>query len=136
MPYMYAPLIADGGIKKPADVAKAIGLGASAVMVGGYIAFTDEVPDLGRETYRGMASGAAQIEHSGRISNGVPEGKSFMASGEAPGSVVDKVNELVGGLRSAMSYTGAHNVLEYQNKVIFQRVTPATSTENIAHFGK
>jgi len=127
-------VIADGGIRKPADVAKAIGLGASAVMVGGYFAGTYEVPEKGQKMFRGMASAEAQIEHRGRVSNGVAEGASFEV--ESRGSVVERVNNLVGGLRSAMAYTGASNISEFQRKVVFQRVTSATLSENIAHFGQ
>lgn len=127
-------VIADGGIRKPADAAKAIGLGASAIMVGGYLAGTDEVPLRGKTSFRGMASGDAQLEHRGNVSNGVAEGASF--SVESQGPVVHKINELVGGIRSAMSYTGVNNIQDFQNRVVFQRVSQATVSENIPHFGE
>lgn len=129
----HLPIIADGGIRKPADFAKAIGLGAEAVMVGGYFAGTDEVPERGRKTFRGMASKEAQLEHRGRVSNSIAEGASFEV--ESRGPVADRVAQLVGGLRSAMSYTGARNIAEFQAKVIFRRVSNATMSENVAHFG-
>lgn len=125
-------VIADGGIKKPADVAKAIALGAKAVMVGGYLAGSDEVPQRGKDKFRGMASSSAQLEHRGRVSNDVAEGKTFAVSSSGP--VKEKIEKLVGGLRSAMSYSGAHNVLQYQSKVVLQKVSNATLKENVAHF--
>ena len=127
-------IIADGGIKKPADVAKAIALGAKAVMVGGYLAGSSEVPMRGKKKFRGMASSSAQLEHRGKVSNDVAEGRTFEVSETGP--VKEKIEKLVGGLRSAMSYTGAHNVLQYQSKVVLQRVSNATLKENVAHFNE
>lgn len=126
--------IADGGIRKPADFAKAIGLGADAAMIGGYFAGTNEVPARGKTTFRGMASRDAQLEHRGSVSNSIAEGASFDV--ESRGPVKDRVEQLLGGLRSAMSYTGARTIREFQRHVVFQRVSQATLSENIAHFGR
>lgn len=125
-------IIADGGIKKPADVSKAIGLGATAVMIGGLFAGTDECPHLGRSAFRGMASADAQKDKRGNVSNGIAEGASFAVTPK--GSVEKVVSALVGGLRSAMSYTGAKNIADFQQSVNFMRITTATTMENHAHF--
>lgn len=125
-------IIADGGIKTPADVAKAIGLGADMVMVGGLLAGTDETPARGKKMFRGMASSSAQLEHRGKVSNAAAEGATFEI--ERKGSVVSVIEYLVGGLRSAMSYTGSRNILDFQTEVKFMKVTASTVMENHPHF--
>ena len=115
------PLIADGGIRHPGEVAKAIAAGASTVMVGGLFAGRAESPgEVVRrrgelfKVFRGMAShsaaaGRLRIEGRGdALDQYVPEGEEL----EFPlgGPVAEVVTELVGGLRSGMSYVGADSV--------------------------
>ena len=134
------PLIADGGIRRPGDVAKAIAAGASSVMVGSLLAGRSESPgDVVRrrgrlyKVYRGMASrGAAgarlAIEGGGdSLDQYVPEGEEM----EFPlrGPVDEVVGELVGGLRSGMSYLDAATVEELWANARFVRQTEAGQRE-------
>jgi IMP dehydrogenase len=125
-------IIADGGIRCPADVVKAIGIGADAVMIGNLFAGCDETPKInGKTIYRGMASREAQIDFKGRVGNNVPEGVSLEVNPNGPVSRV--VDELVGGLRSGMSYSGCRTIKEFQENAIFIRVSNNTAQENGPH---
>ena len=134
------PLIADGGIRHPGDVAKAIAAGASTVMIGGLFAGRPESPGEvvrrgGREykVFRGMASlgaAAARLEIEGRgdaLDQYVPEGEEM----EFPlkGPVAKVVQELVGGLRSGMSYVDATTIPDCWDKASFVRQTQAGRRE-------
>ena len=134
------PLIADGGIRHPGDVAKAIAAGASTVMIGGLLAGRPESPGEvvrrgGREykVFRGMASlgaAAARLEIEGRgdaLDQYVPEGEEM----EFPlkGPVAGVVQELVGGLRSGMSYVDATTIPECWERASFVRQTQAGRLE-------
>jgi len=138
------PLIADGGIRYSGDVAKALAAGASCAMVGSLLAGTDESPGdvflyQGRayKAYRGMGSLAAMAQGSASRyfqtdnSKFVPEG----VEGRVPykGSVSALIYQLVGGLRSAMGYVGAKNLIELQKKANFCRISPAGLRENHVH---
>ena len=135
------PLIADGGIRHPGDVAKAIAAGASTVMIGGLFAGRPESPGEvvrrgGREykVFRGMASlgaAAARLEIEGRgdaLDQYVPEGEEM----EFPlkGPVAGIVTELVGGLRSGMSYVDATTIPEAWDKASFVRQTQSGRLES------
>ncbi|MBT4111505.1 guanosine monophosphate reductase [Candidatus Woesearchaeota archaeon] len=111
-----ALLIADGGIKKPADVVKALAAGADFVMAGGIFAGTEECPIKG--VYRGMASKDAMSQLGRKVA---PEGVTF----EVPerGSVKDVLFDYIGGLKSALSYAGANNISEFQRYSKFIRTT-------------
>jgi IMP dehydrogenase len=141
------PLIADGGIKYSGDIVKALGAGASTVMLGGLFAGLDESPgDVvlyeGRrfKDYRGMGSlGAMQGLGRDRYGTGtgqnsgktVPEG----IEGRVPykGSLRDFVYQLVGGLRSGMGYVGAATLDDLRHKARFVRISNAGLTESHAH---
>ncbi|EHO6362959.1 IMP dehydrogenase, partial [Campylobacter jejuni] len=120
------PVIADGGIKYSGDIAKALAVGASSVMIGSLLAGTDESPGelftyQGRQykSYRGMGSlGAMQKGSSDRyFQQGtaqdklVPEG----IEGRVPyvGSIRSVVHQLLGGLRSSMGYVGAKDIEDF-----------------------
>jgi IMP dehydrogenase len=141
------PVIADGGIKQTGDVAKAIAAGADSIMIGGLFAVLDESPGEkiifeGRsyKAYRGMGSLSAMKEGTSDryfqdmeddIKKLVPEG----IEGRVPfkGNLSDTIYQLIGGLRSAMGYCGAHNIREMQEKTRFVRMTAAGFKESLPH---
>jgi IMP dehydrogenase len=142
------PLIADGGIRYSGDVAKAIAAGASAVMMGGLFAGTDEAPGeiilfQGRsyKSYRGMGSvGAMQAGSADRYfqegdnpnpDKFVPEG----IEGRVPykGSVKQILFQLAGGVRSSMGYCGCSSIAEFHQKAQFVEITSAGIRESHVH---
>lgn len=140
------PLISDGGIKYSGDVAKALGAGASSVMVGSLLAGVEESPGEallleGRafKVYRGMGSlGAMQQGSAERYAQSpedadklVPEG----IEGRVPfkGPLEATVWQLIGGLRAGMGYVGASNLAELREKARFTRITPAGLRESHVH---
>lgn len=142
-------IIADGGIRYSGDISKAIAAGASAIMIGSLFAGTEEAPGEvelyhGRtyKAYRGMGSlGAMAQRHGssdryfqeGMISQDklVPEG----IEGRVPykGSLVAIVNQLMGGLRSGMGYTGCASIQEMRTKTEFIRVSSSGVREGHVH---
>jgi len=140
------PVIADGGVKHSGDVAKAIAAGAETVMIGSLFAGTDEAPGeiilyQGRsyKTYRGMGSiGAMRAGSSDRYFQGgraetklVPEG----IEGRVPykGALRESIYQLVGGLRSAMGYTGCATISEMRQNARFVRMSPSGLRESHVH---
>ncbi|GHE20873.1 IMP dehydrogenase [Halomonas urumqiensis] len=143
------PLIADGGIRFSGDLAKAIAAGASAIMVGGLLAGTEEAPGeielfQGRtyKAYRGMGSMGAMSQNQGSAdryfqdkSEGaeklVPEG----IEGRVPykGVMSAIVHQLMGGLRASMGYTGCTNIQEMRTKPQFVKITGAGFAESHVH---
>lgn len=132
-------VIADGGMKTPGDIAKAFAAGAHAVMLGGMLAGTDETPGTvvipegekvcPMKSYRGSASKASYLVQG--KTTVTPEGESFLVP--CKGSVADILLEIQGGLQSAMSYVGAHNLEQFRELARFVKVSPATAQENKAH---
>ncbi len=140
------PVIADGGIKFSGDITKAIAAGASAVMIGGLFAGTEESPGetilyQGRtfKSYRGMGSlGAMEAGSADRYAQeGVERGKSVPEGieGQVPykGPLSGLVEQLVGGLRSGMGYCGAANLKELQERSKFIRISSAGLRESHVH---
>jgi IMP dehydrogenase len=142
------PLIADGGIRYSGDVAKALVAGAHTIMLGGMFAGTEEAPGevelfQGRsyKSYRGMGSmGAMQqkqgssdryFQESTEADKLVPEG----IEGRVPykGSLSAVINQLIGGVRSSMGYTGSATIEEMRTKPEFVRVTSAGMNESHVH---
>lgn len=142
------PIISDGGVRFSGDVAKAIAAGADTVMMGSMFAGTDESPGKvitmkGRryKQYRGM--GSLGVMSSGQSSDRyfqkkeigstkfVPEG----VEGVTPyvGHVGEVIYQLVGGLKSAMGYSGAKTVGDMHTKARFVRITNAGMTESHPH---
>jgi len=129
-------IIADGGVRYAGDVAKALAVGAHYVMLGGMLAATSASPGEveyydGRsfKRYRGMASFDAQAAMGKE--NIVPEGASQLKPYQ--GKTEDVLQKVVGGLRSALSYSGAHNLEEFRQKAMFIRVTPSSFVEGTPH---
>ena len=142
------PVISDGGVRFSGDVAKAIAAGADTVMMGSMFAGTDESPGKvitmkGRryKQYRGM--GSLGVMSSGQSSDRyfqkkeigstkfVPEG----VEGVTPyvGHVGEVIYQLVGGLKSAMGYSGAKTIADMHTKARFVRITNAGMTESHPH---
>ena len=141
------PIIADGGIRQPGDVAKALAAGAQTVMIGSLLAGTDESPGMimtrrghKYKASRGMASLEANIERNKREGNDLTqeEVEDYVAEGvEAAvpyrGKAREVLMQLMGGLQSGMSYSGVHTVEELQQKAIFVRMTGAGLKESGPH---
>jgi IMP dehydrogenase len=133
-------VIADGGIKKPGDVSKAIFAGADAVMCGGIFGGCEETPgqvvevdDKKYKEIRGMASSEARenrkdikVKEQRAI-----EGKKCYR--EVSGNVEDQMKSLIKGLKSSMSYIGSHNISETRENVEFIQVTNSTINRNGVH---
>lgn len=143
------PVIADGGIRFSGDLSKAIAAGAHSVMMGSMFAGTEEAPGevelyQGRtyKAYRGMGSLGAMAQTQGSsdryfqdASQGaeklVPEG----IEGRVPykGPVAAIIHQMMGGLRSAMGYTGSQDIETMRTRPQFVRVTSAGMSESHVH---
>ncbi len=143
------PVIADGGVKHSGDLTKAIGAGASTVMIGSLFAGTDETPGetflyQGRtyKGYRGMGSLGAMCQNHGSsdryfqsdvtsAAKLVPEG----IEGKVPyrGPIATVLYQLLGGLRSGMGYVGAATIRDLQEKAKFVRISAAGLRESHVH---
>lgn len=138
------PVIADGGIRKPGDLVKAVAAGASAGQIGGMFAGTEETPGekmelSGKEykVYRGMASREAAEKRAERedrdetYSDRVPEGVETKV--EYKGPLADVISNLKGGLRSGISYCGADNIPDAQENSEFIEISDSTQSRNSHH---
>ena len=140
------PVIADGGIKYSGDVAKALAVGGSCVMLGSALAGTYEAPGEmilfnGRQfkEYRGMGSIGAMTKGStdryfqeGTAADKlVPEG----IEGRVPyrGKIADVVHQMIGGLRSSMGYCGSADIKMFWEKAEFVEITSAGLKESHVH---
>jgi IMP dehydrogenase/GMP reductase len=142
------PVIADGGIKEPGDLVKALAAGAHSVMLGSVLAGAEESEAMLVEDANG---GRAKVS-TGFVTFGMrltlkrahgeavtreeltaytPEGveSTFACSGR----VEETLRRFVGGLRSGMSYSGAHTLSELRDRAQFVRITAAGLTENSPH---
>ena len=143
---MGVPVIADGGIKFSGDVAKALAVGASSVMLGSALAGTYEAPGEmiifnGRQfkEYRGMGSIGAMTKGStdryfqeGTAADKlVPEG----IEGRVPyrGKISDVIHQMIGGLRSSMGYCGSKDIPTFWEKAEFVEITSAGLRESHVH---
>lgn len=139
------PVTADGGLKFPGDVAKAIAVGASSIYAGSLFAGTDESPGLvimkGGKRYKRYAGSASyesnhmrrEHEQGKEVKEKIDvfvEGVSTLV--DYKGSVRDVVESLAKGLRSAISYCGAHTVLEMQENAEFVQITASGWEESKA----
>ena len=142
-------IISDGGIRYSGDIAKAIAAGAHCVMIGSLFAGTEESPGdvelfQGRsyKSYRGMGSLGAMAQQHGssdryfqdaseELEKLVPEG----IEGRVPykGGLVAIVQQLVGGVRAAMGYTGSESIDVLRTRPCFVRITGAGRKESHVH---
>lgn len=134
------PIVSDGGIRYPGDVAKAIVGGASTVMIGNLFAGTDEAPGIelitGRwpdiqtkRIYKGAASASQKLNYNGAAT--YVEGATKIISSRGPvNGIVDSLKE---GLRSSMSYVGASDIDEFFCRGQFIRITQAGMVEAHPH---
>lgn len=146
------PVIADGGLRYSGDMAKAIGVGADAVMLGSLLAGTYEAPGEvvimnGRKfkQYRGMGSLGAMTGGSGagtdryfqevkgpmKHAKLVPEGVEGVVPYKGPADEI--LFQLIGGLKASMGYCGANNIKEMKQKARFVRITSSGVTESHPH---
>lgn len=137
------PFIADGGVRRSGDLSKALAAGANTAMIGNLLAGTEESPGefimdrgIAYKYYRGMASYEATrekvaIDGGGDGFSRAPEG----AAGRVAyrGDVAMVVGDLVGGLRSSMSYLGARTLEEFSVNAEFIRVTDSGRIESGPH---
>jgi len=141
------PVVADGGIRYSGDISKALAAGASAAMMGGMFAGTEEAPGevvlfQGRsyKAYRGMGSLGAMTQGSAdryfqdpanNADKLVPEG----IEGRVPykGSVLSIIFQLVGGVRSSMGYVGCRSISEMHEKAEFVEISSAGIRESHVH---
>jgi len=128
-------IMADGGCQSAGDVAKAFGAGADFVMLGGMLAGHDEsAGDMVAEedgtlykTFYGMSSDTAMEKHSGGVATyRASEGKTVQV--EYRGSIKNTIQQILGGLRSACTYTGAKNLKQLPKCTTFVRVNRQLNT--------
>ncbi len=131
--------IADGGIRTSGDAVKALLAGADAVMMGGFFAGTDESPgeiveiDGGRyKRSRGMSTAAAAEDREDK-DGGVAAEEGVEAVTEYTGGVGPRLDEFVAGIRSGLSYAGAHDFETARKKAEFMQVKGTTKGRNGAH---
>ena len=137
------PLIADGGIRNSGDLAKVIAAGASTGMFGNLFAGTEEAPGTtvirsGKKykIYRGSASIDSAIDRESRGEE--IDSLDYVAEGiegfvPFKGSVVEIIQQLVGGLRSGISYCGATSIPEMQRNAEFTKISEAGKKESAAN---
>ena len=141
------PLIADGGIKYSGDIAKAVAAGADTIMIGSLLAGTDESPGdvylyQGRsyKSYRGMGSISAMLKGSAEryfqdsnseVQKLVPEGVEGQVPYKGPVNII--LNQLIGGLRSSMGYTGNENIRKMKTNSEFIKITRSGLKESHVH---
>ena len=142
------PIISDGGTRTSGDATKALASGASSVMIGSMLGGTDESPGTvltknGKrfKVYRGMASLAASIGRKSKETGSVSfddDLNDYVAEGvEAmvpyKGTITDILKQLTGGLRSGLSYCGAHTIPQMQENAEFIKMSRAGFAESQPH---
>jgi IMP dehydrogenase len=135
-------IVADGGIRYPGDIVKAFAFGADFVMIGSMLAGTRPTPgkvvDQGDgcairlvKKYRGMASQEAQEDNNSIAEWKTAEGVSVEVPYRTDED--DIINDIIGGLRSGLTYGGALTIRELQRKLEYVEVTSASKIESLPH---
>jgi len=142
------PIISDGGTRTSGDATKALAAGASSVMIGSMLGGTDESPGTvltknGKrfKVYRGMASLGASLGRKSKDTGSVSfddDLNDYVAEGvEAmvpyKGTVTDILKQLTGGVRSGLSYCGAHTITQMQDNAEFIKMSRAGFAESQPH---
>lgn len=134
--YDGASIVADGGIRNSGDAVKAFAAGANVVMLGSYLAGTDESPgkiysESGKhfKIFRGMASAEAQLDARGSVS--VAEGVETTV--DYKGSLEKVIEEFRGGLGSGLSYSGVSNLKDLYENSLYINVSSASLGESRPH---
>lgn len=142
------PIISDGGTRNSGDATKALAAGASSVMIGSMLGGTDESPGSlltknGKrfKVYRGMASLAASLGRKSKetgyvsleddLNDYIAEGVEAMVPYK--GSITDILKQLTGGIRSGLSYCGAHSIPQMQENAEFIKMSHAGFAESQPH---
>lgn len=134
-------IVADGGIRTSGDIVKALAFGADLVMLGGMLAGTRPTPGSVHvdpatgerfKEYRGMASREAHEDFIGpmgdwKTAEGVATRVPYREDEEAI------LADIIGGLRSGMTYAGASSIRELQRKLDYLTITPASRVESLPH---
>jgi len=137
-------VVADGGIRYPGDIVKAIAFGADFVMLGSMLAGTRPTPgpvirkadECGKEIrvkiYRGMASSEVQKDYYGGLADWkTSEGVTIEVPYREDEDEI--ISDIIGGLRSGLTYGGAATIGELQRKLDYIEITPASRLENMPH---
>ena len=137
-------VVADGGIRYAGDIVKALAFGADFVMVGGMLAGTRPTPgpvivkkghageDIAVKIYRGMASSDVQKDYHGGVAEWkTAEGVSIEVPYREDEDEI--IADIIGGLRSGLTYGGAATIRELQRKLDYIEITPAGRTESLPH---
>ncbi len=133
-------IVADGGIRHAGDVVKALAFGADFVMIGGMLAGTRPTPGRkvkdrkggGVKAYRGMASREVADEHLGGIAEWkTAEGVSVTVPYREDEEAI--IADIVGGLRSGLTYAGSRTIRELQRKLNYVVITPSGWRESTPH---
>lgn len=133
-------IVADGGLRTSGDIVKALAFGADFVMIGGMLAGTAPTPGKtikkadGSEVkqYRGMASREAQEEFLGQM-NEWKTAEGVMTEVPLRNDQDAIIGDIIGGLRSGLTYAGADTITELQRKLNYVIVTPAGRAESLPH---
>ncbi|RYY00157.1 guanosine monophosphate reductase, partial [bacterium] len=146
--YKDIPLIADGGIRSSGDIVKALAAGASSVMLGSMFGGCEESPGKTRvkngqkyKVYRGMASYDA-AESRGKSEKGYEVSlDDYVAEGVETvipykGKAKEVMDQLIGGLRSGMSYLGVDSIEDMSKNADFIKMSPAGLSESKPHIIK
>jgi len=137
-------VVADGGIRYPGDIVKALAFGADFVMLGSLLAGTRPTPgpviskkdkngdEIKVKTYRGMASSDVQKDYHGGIAEWkTTEGISTEVLYREDEDEI--IADITGGLRSGLTYGGAATIAELQRKLDYIEITSSGRTESLPH---
>lgn len=126
-------IIADGGMRSPGDIAKALAAGAHAVMLGGMFSGTLESPGEIKINENGQKYKIYRGSAAGGYASGYKTSEGIEFKVKFKGSVIPILKDIEGGLRSAFTYVGAHSISEFQDYAEFVECSSNTKYENGGH---